>query len=199
MKKVAYSLLTVVVVIALGLVCFWNCFETRQFGIFKVLEDNTTIEMEGGVDTRAVDDFNKLLEQYPKVDTLNIKNCPGSLDDDANLKLSKKMHDKGIKTHLMDNGEIASGGVDLFLAGVERTRGSNTKIGVHAWSGDTGKASDYPVGAPEHLLYVNYYMSIGFTQKQAEDFYYFTVNSAGPEDVHWMTEDEIRKYNMVTK
>ncbi|PIE77473.1 MAG: hypothetical protein CSA15_12785, partial [Candidatus Delongbacteria bacterium] len=131
----------------------------RQFGIFKVLEDNKTVEMDGDIRTKTLKDFNELQETYPKIKTINIKNCGGSLDDTANLKMSLKVHQSGINMHLMDNAKIASGGVDFFLAGVKRTRGKNTKIGVHAWGGDGDSATDYPKGHANHLPYIKYYVS----------------------------------------
>ncbi len=168
----------------------------RKFGIFKVLRDNRTIEMDGEIKSISLDNFNKLIKAFPNINQINIKNCPGSLDDTANLKLSHKVHKKGISTHLMDNGEIASGGVDFFLAGVKRTKGKNTKIGVHSWSGENETATDFPKGHKYHLPYIEYYKSIGFTQKQAEDFYYFTINSASAKGIHWMSEEEIKKYHI---
>ncbi len=94
----------------------------RQFGIFKVLKDNKTVEMDGDIRTKTLQDFSELQGMYPNIKTINIKNCGGSLDDTANLKMSLKVHQSGINIHLMDNAEIASGGVDFFLAGVKRTR-----------------------------------------------------------------------------
>ncbi len=81
---------------------------------------------------------------------------------------------------------------------VQRFRGINTKIGVHAWGGNGDTATDYPVGHKYHLPYIEYYKAVGFSQKQAEDFYYFTINAASAEGIHWMTEEEIKKYHMVT-
>ncbi len=94
----------------------------RQFGLFKVLKDNKTVEMDGDIRTKTLKDFNELQGMYSNIKTINIKNCDGSLDDTANLKMSLKVHQSGINIHLMDNAEIASGGVDFFLAGVKRTR-----------------------------------------------------------------------------
>ncbi len=128
----------------------------RTFGIFKVLEDDETIQMDGVINRNSLTDFNKLEAAFPKVKTINIKNCDGSADDETNLQLSLKVHQKGIKIHLMDNGIIASGGVDFFIAGVERTKGKNTQIGVHSWSGENETATDFPVGHEYHLQYINY-------------------------------------------
>lgn len=173
---------------------------TRQFGIFKVLDDNLTIEMNGDITSSVLEEFNKLLNAFPKVNQINIVECGGSSDDEVNLKLSAKVHQKSISIHLMDNGIIASGGVDFFVAGIKRTKGINTKIGVHSWGGDGDEqATDYPIGHANHLPYIDYYKSIGFSQQQAEDFYYFTIYAASADDIHWMTDEEIEKYNIITK
>lgn len=183
---------------------FSSCSENtetlnRQFGIFEVLEDDVTVEMDGAITSRALDDYTNLENEFPNIQRINIKDCDGSSDDEINLQLSLKIHRQGIHTHLMDNGEIASGGVDFFIAGVKRTRGSNTGIGVHSWDGDNSTATDYPVGHEEHLFYINYYVDVGFTQQQAEDFYYFTINAAPAESIHWMTESEISTYGLITQ
>jgi hypothetical protein len=173
---------------------------TREFGIFTVLEDDTTIEMNGEISSASLKNFNKLVAAFPNVNKINILVCNGSSDDATNLELSKKVHEMGMDIHLgfQDLGLIASGGVDFFLAGINRTRESGTKIGVHAWSGANATATDFPVGHEYHLPYINYYVYVGFTQQQAEDFYYFTINAAPADDVHWMTEEEIAKYNLIT-
>ncbi|WP_420602756.1 hypothetical protein [Flagellimonas sp.] len=168
----------------------------RQFGIFKVLDDDT-IEMNGTIGSSSLKDFNRLYAKHPTVKTINIKNCDGSSDDTVNLLLSKRVHDLSLNIHILDNGTIASGGVDFFLAGKKRTRGKNTKIGVHSWSDGTNEATNFPVGHTNHLPYINYYKSIGFTQKQAEDFYYFTINAASAANIHWMTNEEIAKYGII--
>jgi hypothetical protein len=172
--------------------------DDKQFGIFKILEDNTTVEMDGTIGSSSLSNFNKLQAAYPSINKIIIKNCDGSSDDEVNLQLSAKVHEKGIRTHLMDNGEIASGGVDFFIAGTQRTRGANTKIGVHSWAEGRATATDFPVGHAKHLPYINYYVSVGFTQQQSENFYYFTINSAPASSIHWMTEVEITRYNLIT-
>ncbi len=170
---------------------------TRQFGIFQVLTDDTTIEMNGEITSNALNSFNQLLAAYPNVNLINIKECGGSSDDDVNLQLSALVHQKQINIHLMDNGMIASGGTDFFLAGLKRTRGTNTRIGVHSWSTGTQEATDFPRGHAEHQKYIRYYVSVGFTQQQAEDFYYFTIDAAPVADIHWMTDAEVTRYGLL--
>ena len=127
-----------------------------------------------------------------------MQNVPGA-DDDVNLELAPLVHKKDIHIHISDNGTIASGGVDFFLAGQTRTIGNGSRIGVHSWDGEDGKeATDFPVGHQYHLPYIDYYVTIGMTRKQAEDFYYFTINSAPAKSIHWMTDTEISHYNLIT-
>ena len=170
---------------------------TRQFGIFRVQSDDTTIEMNGEITSNALNSFNQLLAAYPNVNLINIKECGGSSDDDVNLQLSALVHQRQINIHLMDNGLIASGGTDFFLAGIKRTQGTNTRIGVHSWSTGTQEATAFPRGHAEHLKYIQYYVSVGFTQQQAEDFYYFTINAAPAASIHWMTDAEITQYGIL--
>lgn len=174
-----------------------NSIVQTDFGIFKSIND-TTAEMNGTITSSTPTHFNNLLAKYPNLKTINMLNCPGSEDDDANLIVSKKMHDSGIRFHLFSKSVIASGAVDMYVGGVKRTRESGSRIGVHSWGAAPGEpiATSYPIGHAVHLPYINYYKSVGFTQKEAEDFYYFTIKAAPAESVHWMTEEEIIQYKI---
>jgi hypothetical protein len=168
-----------------------------KYGIFNIIDDNT-VEMDGDITSSTLSDFNSMIVDYPELHTINMKNVPGSSDDDINLQVSLLVYNRNIATHIMDNGEIASGGTDFFLAGTTRTQGQNTKIGVHSWSTGTQEATDFPVGDAEHQKYIDYYVSIGFSQTDAEAFYYYTINAAAANDIHWMTEAEIEEYKVLT-
>lgn len=167
-----------------------------DFGIFHLVNE-TTIEMDGVINSASLRDFNNLIALYPNISRIEIFEVDGSDDDETNLLLAKRVFDLGISTHLLDDGLIASGGVDFFLAGRNRTKGSNTLVGVHSWSDGTNEATDFEVGHEFHLPYIQYYVSVGFTQKAAEDFYYFTINAASADNIHWMTEAEIAQYGIL--
>jgi hypothetical protein len=155
--------------------------------------------MDGEINSQSLNNFKALMEAYPEITTINIKNCDGSLDDDINLQLSLLVHQKKMNIHLLDGGLIASGGTDFFLAGIKRTKGNNTKIGVHAWAGDGKEATDFPEGDPEHQKYIDYYIAVGFSPEQAKSFYYFTIQAAPAASIHWMTNAEIEKYGVLTQ
>lgn len=171
--------------------------ELEKKSIFSLFDDET-IMLDGVINTKSLVEFNKLYEANKTVKQIKIKNCDGSINDEINLQLSKRVHDLKLNTHLMDNGKIASGGVDFFLAGIKRTAGKNTKIGVHAWSDGVKSATDFDKGHPNHQPYIDYYKYIGFTDAEAKAFYYFTINAATADNIHWMTADEITKYKMLT-
>jgi hypothetical protein len=168
-------------------------------GIFTLQEGDSILLMDGVITQKSLNNFNNIYKKFPSIKRIEIKECEGSMDDETNLKLSKRVNSLSINTHLQDNGLIASGGVDFFLAGIKRTKGTNVIVGVHSWSdGGSVQATDFPVGHSNHLPYINYYVSIGFTQQLAEDFYYFTINAALASDIHNMTETELQTYNIFT-
>ncbi|MFK7936242.1 MAG: hypothetical protein AB8G22_22195, partial [Saprospiraceae bacterium] len=168
----------------------------QQFGPFQVVDDNT-VEMDGEISSSTLEDFEDLMKDYPEIDQIIMKEVPGSSNDEVNLLVSQKVHDNNIATHLADDGLIASGGVDFFLAGTTRTKGSNTMIGVHSWSDGTSEAADFPRGNAEHQPYIDYYISVGFSQTAAEEFYYFTINAAPAASIYYMTEAEIEQYGVL--
>ncbi len=173
----------------------------QKVNIFSIQKDNTSVLLNGTINSRALTDFKRLLEQYPNIKTLNIKNCDGSIDDEVNLQLGKLIFDYNINTHILANGDIASGGTDLFLAGNKRSKGENTRIGVHAWAEgfDGISATSISKQDPRHLPYIHYYQYVGMDQRAASAFYYFTINAAPAEDIHWMTAAEIKKYHIITE
>ncbi len=48
------------------------------------------------------------------------------------------------------------------------------------------------------LPYIEFYTRIGFSRQEAEKFYYFTINAAPADDIHWLTPAEIREYTIAT-
>lgn len=170
--------------------------DSNDFGIFEVVDDSTLL-MDGDIGSNTLKHFNNVIAQYPDIKTIKMKEVPGSTDDEINLQVALKVHREGISTHLLDNGLIASGGVDFFLAGVTRTKGSNTMIGVHSWSDEDNDATAYPVGHAYHQPYITFYQDVGFSQEDAEAFYYYTINAASADDIHYMTDTEIAQYHIL--
>jgi len=130
---------------------------------------------------------------------------PGSDDDDTNLAAARALRSKGYTTYLPAvqaynaDAFIASGAVDMFLSGTKRVIDQNGEVGVHAWADDDGNSdTDFPVGHEVHQRYINYYVEMGFSQADAEAFYYFTINAATANNLHLMSETEIEQYKLRT-
>ena len=125
----------------------------KTFGVFEVQDDNTTVHMNGEIDENIISSFNQLKMEYPNAKNIVMVDCPGSSDDEANLVVSKQMHDSGYSFHLMANSVIASGAVDMYVGGIKRTREAGSQIGVHSWGSGPGEpiATSYPEGHDVHL------------------------------------------------
>ena len=164
---------------------------------FSIVDANT-IRLNGVINSNTESAFDEVLRQNPDTELLIFGDAPGSEDDETNLRVGRKLFQLGLRTHVEDNGSIASGAVDLFLAGAERSLGSNARVGVHSWSDGNNEATDFPRDSEEHLFFIDYYVAIGFTRQRAEDFYFFTINAASADDIHWMTSTEIETYEITT-
>lgn len=197
MKRLSYSLLFICFLGFVFSACDKNDIDSDDFGIFSAQSDETVI-IEGLIDSDLPEYWDNYIAAFPNTNQMIMKDCPGSVDDIANWEAARKIRTHGLAIHLPADAEIASGAVDLFLSGTTRTREAGSKIGVHAWANGNGdEATDFPVGDPEHQGAIDYYIDMGFSQEDAEALYYFTINAASADDIHWMTDDEIEEYKLL--
>lgn len=180
---------------------FTNCntenIEVDDYGIFSS-QDEETVIINGLIDSDLPQYWDNYIAAFPNTNQMIMKDCPGSTDDIANWEAGRKIHAQGIAIHLPADAIIASGAVDLFLSGTTRTREAGSQLGVHAWSdGNNNEATDFPVGHEEHQGAIDYYIDVGFSEEDAEAFYYFTINAASADDIHWMTDEEIEIYMLL--
>jgi hypothetical protein len=167
---------------------------TYQSDLFSVR--GTWAIMDGEITSNIVAELNTLVKANPQVKAIVMQNVPGSSDDEANLQAGLRIRELGLNTYLPPGGEIASGGVDLFLAGAERFAAPDVLVGVHSWGGDdVTDASTLPRGDSSHDLYLNYYQQLGIDS----DFYWFTIQAADAENIHWMSDAERKQYGITTR
>ncbi|MBJ21539.1 MAG: alpha/beta hydrolase [Deltaproteobacteria bacterium] len=126
----------------------------------------------------------------PSVRTLVLQDVPGSIDDVANLRAGRYIRQLGLGTHVPADGMVASGGTDLFLAGAHRSAEPGALFGIHSWAGGPVEATDLPRDHEDHRLYLDYYAEMDIPT----DFYWRTLAAAPPEDIHWMTEEELKRF-----
>lgn len=136
----------------------------------------------------------ELICEHPQVEVIEMRDVPGSMDDTSNLRAARMIRRHGLATHLPADGVIASGGVDFFLAGAQRTVASGGRLGVHSWAGPNLAGADLPRDHPEHQMFVEFYEEMG----TPESFYWYTLEAARPEDIHWMTPDEMTRFQIAS-
>lgn len=166
----------------------------NQFDLTDVAVREDRLYLLGALNSGTYDEVVEALEANPQVTTIVLTASPGSLDEFNTLALAQYIRQQQLNTHLLSNSAIASGGVDLFVAGVERTIERGALIGVHAWTDLSKEASEYPRDAAEHKPYLEFTR----TMLGSEAFYWFTVQAADADDIHWMSDTEIAQFALAT-
>lgn len=188
--KQSISLAILMLLLSLTLVACQN-YEAASFKI-----EGSQAIMSGAIDGKTPKRVEALIREHPTVRTIVMQDVEGSVDDEANLVAARLIRENGFKTHVPADGVIASGGTDFFLAGQERSIETGAKLGVHSWAaGDGETGADIPRDDPQHQLYLRYYEEMGIPS----EFYWFTLEAAPADDMHWMTTDELEQYQMITE
>lgn len=169
----------------------------EYYGPFRVTAPDT-IEMTGTVDSFTPDDFRALIAAHPGITRLVMVECPGSVDDEANLRLARMVRQSGISTYVPANGSVRSGAVELFLAGVTRSAHPDAEFAVHSWQDEDGvEAYQLPANDPAHRAYLDYYRDMGLTADTASRFYALT-NSVAFDQALYLKTDDIAKMGLLT-
>ncbi len=153
------------------------------------------VVLRGEIDGSSQQLLEDFLSENSDITTLVLQNIGGSVDDDANLQFGQAVRDLGLNTRVPSNGLVASGGTDLFLAGVERTLEPGACIGVHEWAAFSFTARDIPRDDPLHDVYLAYFDAVGIDQ----EFYWFTLRAAPAESMYWMTAKDAERFGVSTK
>ena len=168
-------------------------FGAVEYGPFRVV-DGRTVALLGETDSRSPAHFARLLRDYPGLARLEMVECPGTLDDRANLELGRMIRRAGLATVVPANGSVRSGAVELFLAGVERRIDNGAEFAVHSWRDEYGReASDFSIEAPQNRTYLDYYREMGMDERQARAFYAMT-NSVPHHRARWLRAGEMREW-----
>lgn len=149
-----------------------------QFGPFYII-DSRSAEMRGIVGSATPTQFAAMLRAWPDLETLRMIECPGSDDDEANLKLARMLRAARIETIVPAGGSVRSGAVELFLAGVRRRADRHAEFAVHSWRDELGReAEDLPPDDPVHREYIEFYREMGLSDDSAKQFYALTSSVA---------------------
>ena len=171
-----------------------------RYGPFYI-ESDTSVYYEGTSTGRVDKQFDNMISDYPELHTITFSpNCPGSINDESLYLAASKVRNLEFKTVLLSNSVVESGAVDLFLSGAVRTIEEGAQIGVHSWSfGGGADGVDLPEDDPEHQMYFDFYTEMFEDDELGLEFYWFTLNSASGDNIHYMTPEEIEYYQMATE
>jgi len=164
-----------------------------RFGPFRVVASDR-VELNGSITSRTPAQFGALLRAHPHIRQVDMVDCPGTDDDEANLALARMLRKAGIATYVPSGGSVRSGGVELFLAGVRRHADSAAEFAVHSWLDEDGmEPDDFSEDDPVNRAYIEYYREMGMTEEKARAFYALT-NSVPHDDALYLTPQDIDAY-----
>ncbi len=164
-----------------------------SFGPFEVL-DGTRAALVAETDSYSPADFAAMLRAHPGIRVLEMADCPGTVDDFANLRLGRMIRAHGIATHVPDHGSVRSGAVELFLAGASRSAAPDAAFVVHSWIDEDGhEPDDFAADASVNKTYLGYYREMGLPDDKAAAFYALT-NSVPNRDVLMLGKADLARF-----
>ncbi len=108
-------------------------FNTSDPAEFTKLSAHTVL-VNGILTKDTPEAFDNYLKENPQTRKIFIGDVPGTSAAILQRPMLLKIAGRGIDTHVLNR--VASGGVDLWLAGRIRSREDSSVIGVHAWGND---------------------------------------------------------------
>jgi hypothetical protein len=164
-----------------------------SFGPFHMVAPDRA-ELIGSIESETPAQFAVLLRAFPGLKQIDMIDCPGTGDDEANLSLARMVRKAGISTYVPNGGSVRSGGVELFLAGAQRKADAGAEFAVHSWRDEDGlEAEDFAADDPVHLAYIAYYREMGMSDAKAHAFYNMT-NSTPNDDALYLGPKDIAAY-----
>ena len=174
------------------------CIAAADEASLRLIPQEDRFIARGVIDGSTPEVVRRALAAHPELRTVVMEYVPGSRDDDANLLASRMLRQAGVTMIVPEGGLVASGGTDMFLAGVERRTGPGACLGVHSWASGFGpfgtEGRDLPSNDPEHRPYLDYYADMGVDAA----FYWYTLEAADAADIHYMSPAELRRFGMTT-
>ena len=152
--------------------------------------------INGTTGSNSLADLQAALAAHPETEVIVLNRVEGSDDDAVNLQMARMIRDRHLDTHLNMDSIIESGGIELFIGGVNRTMSEGARIGVHSWFDEDEKhqGRDLPKDHPDHQPYLETYRVLGVP----EDLYWFILAAASSDEMYFMTEAEIDRFDILT-
>ena len=184
-------------VLGLGLLSLSACLGSEYTrDITDTYVDGDRLYVAGTLNARTYDEMSDHIARNDSLRIVVLEDIDGSIDDEVNLLTGRLIHDAGLDTLVPSDGVIESGAVDLFCAGKNRIAERGARIGVHSWADESGvEGGDLDRNHEEHQPYLDYFEAVGCPVS----FYWFTLQAAPADDMHYMSEDELRRYSVATE
>jgi hypothetical protein len=164
----------------------------------------STLELQGnkailngevGVTTYA--QIQNIISKHPEIKTLILGKILNAVDDETNERIAEIIRKSKLNTKLLATSEITLNGVKLFCAGNKRIITRGAKIGVNSWDNGNYKGKDLPKEHPLHQYKTPYYKN--YLGDKGTDFYFYTLNTNVTNDIIWLDEEQLRKWNVATE
>lgn len=167
----------------------------------NVFSEGNRLYLIGTFDEGTLETVIEYLDHNPSITLIVFTANGGSIHDSSTLALGREIRKRGLDTHLVDDGVLASGGLSLFLSGRARSMGSRTLIGVHSWERCWNNGSlpqqckdgrEHSQEDPNHELHDSYIKEM----LGSSDFYWFSIKAAPSASIYWMLPSEIIEYKV---
>ena len=157
--------------------------------------------LSGILGTATYHQLKRIIENNPEVKTIVLHRVEGSINDEVNMHTGRILREAGLNTKVLSDSDIASGGVDLFAAGVERIVEKGARLGVHSWGGgpteEHSRGDKLPENHPAHQYQLQYFRQMLGTEL-GPDFYFYTLQAAPVDGMHYMSDQEIKDWKLAT-
>ena len=192
--------ITVLILLLIGAIVAIYQVTRPGHGGLRFQVDGDTAYINGGTNSRSYGVAKQFFKDNPQVNHLVLERMPGTRDADTNLRIAREIRKRGLTTHLNKNSYIASGAVDLFLSGTERTMECGALIGVHSWSytgrHGIGVFSPKNIGRDERSrLQEHFLKEMGIDT----DFYAFTRDAADADEIYVLLPKDIARFDLLTE
>ncbi|QUM86075.1 MULTISPECIES: hypothetical protein [unclassified Moritella] len=167
-----------------------------EAGDSKLVINGSKATLSGTLGTSTYIQIQKMIKTT-SVDTLILSNIPGSVNDAINMHTGRLIRNASLATVIPKDGDVNSGGVDLFAAGILRVYQDGGKVGVHSWccTADGKDAGQLSKDDKAHGAQLTYFREM-LGAKKGPEFYFFTIKAAPAKEIHLMTSQEMAKYNL---
>jgi len=186
----------VFIVILLAGMFVWEALQPRPDpdARFNLVVEDSIAYAYGGTDADSFLDVKRQLDANPQIDTIVLKHVPGTTHLGENTRIAQMIRARGINTRLETNSFIASGGVDLFLAGQERSMECGARIGVHSWQDQNGESPRTLGHDPIETRMGRFHASLDVDP----EFYSFARDAAPHQALYFLTRKDMERFNLLT-